>query len=198
MSKVVVLGNSSVGKSTILHYAKHNRFVDQMESTIGCDFFAKVVTLDQDKQVKLLIWDCAGQEIFRSFTQNFLRGASIILIVYDVTSIESFNNLKIWLDETEARPEAKIVICGNKSDLKSKIKSLDYINELKNTFINKEIHYFGLVSGKLGTNIDNLFKFIAKIIIDTQDINNNQYNYNNTIKIDYNSKPPRDEDKCYC
>lgn len=191
-NKIVVLGDSTVGKSSILHYFKNKLFIKDIETTIGCDFFSRNVTVE-DKTVKLLCWDCSGQEIFRSFTQNFLRGASVILIVYDVTSIGSFNNLKIWLDETEARPEAKIVICGNKLDLKSKIKSLDYISELKNTFINKEIHYFGAVSAKLGTNIEELFKFIAKLTID----NNINNNINNTISLD-KSTIPNINNNCNC
>jgi small GTP-binding protein len=194
-SKVVVLGNSTVGKSTMLQYFKNNRFIDKMESTIGCDFFARIVTTDEGKDVKLLCWDCAGQEIFRSFTSNFLRGAAIIIIVYDITSIESFDSIESWLPETDSQPKAKIVICGNKSDLKPKIKSLSYIDQLKKLYPNKEIHYFGEVSSKLGTNIEELFKFVAKLIIDN---NNTDYNmYNNTIKIDYNSKP-KNEDKCSC
>ena len=196
-NKIVVLGNSTVGKSSILHYFKNKIFINDIESTIGCDFFAKVVNVEKDKNVKLLIWDTAGQEVFRSFTSNFLRGSSIILIVYDITCMESFKNIKIWLDETEARPEAKIVICGNKSDLKSKIKSLDYIYELKHLYPNKDINYFGLVSAKSGYNIEELFKFVGKIILDTNDINNNNYNKNNIIKIDYGSKH-NNETKCNC
>ena len=194
-NKVVILGDATVGKSTILQYFNKNRFIDKIESTIGCDFFAKTVTIDKDKTIKLLCWDCAGQEIFRSFTSNFLRGAAIIIIVYDITSIESFDNIKSWLPETDSQPKAKIVICGNKSDLKSKIKSLSYIDQLKKLYHNKEIHYFREVSGKLGTNIEELFKFVAKLIIDN---NNADYNTcNNNIKIDYNSNP-QNEDKCNC
>lgn len=197
MSKVVVLGDSSVGKSSVLMYFKNKFFTDKMESTIGCDFFARNVTLE-DNTIKLLVWDTAGQEIFRSFTSNFLRGAIIIVIMYDITSLESFTNLKTWLDETEARPEAKVIICGNKSDLKSKINSLDYIYQLKTLYPKKDINYFGVVSAKTGYNVEELFKSVAKKIIDTNNYKNIQYNCNNTIKIDYGSKPPRDEDKCYC
>jgi len=80
-NKIVVLGDSTVGKSSILHYFKNKLFMKDIETTIGCDFFARNVTFE-NKNVKLLIWDTAGQEIFRSFTPNFLRGSSVIIIVY--------------------------------------------------------------------------------------------------------------------
>ena len=81
MSKVVFLGNSGVGKSSILKRFKFDRFDSENDSTIGCEFFAKEVDID-NKPRKLLLWDTAGQEVFKSFTQNFLRGAKIIVIVY--------------------------------------------------------------------------------------------------------------------
>ena len=191
-NKIVVLGDSTVGKSSILHYFKNKLFITDIESTIGCDFFARNVTVE-DKTVKLLVWDTAGQEIFRCFTSNFLRGASIVLIVYDVTSMESFNNIKTWLQETEVRPEAKIVICGNKSDLKLKVKSLEYIDQLKKIFFNKEIHYFGNVSAKLGTNIEELFILIAKLSL-KNNVNNSS---NNTINLN-NSSIPNINNRCNC
>tara|TARA_Y100001978_G_C23482831_1_gene332451 strand:+ start:82 stop:675 length:594 start_codon:yes stop_codon:yes gene_type:complete len=194
-NKIVVLGDSTVGKSSILHYFKNKLFMKDIETTIGCDFFARNVTFE-NKNVKLLIWDTAGQEIFRSFTPNFLRGSSVIIIVYDTSNIDSFNNIKIWLEHTEARPEAKIVICGNKSDLKSKIKSLFYIEQLKQLFPNKEIHHFGNVSAKLGTNIEELFIFVAKLTLN-MNTNNNSNLYNNTINLD-NSTIPNINNNCSC
>jgi len=75
--KVVMLGDSTVGKSSILYRLKFSSFSGKQESTIGCEFFAKPIPIPErpDQPVKLLIWDTAGQEVFRSFTPNFLRGA---------------------------------------------------------------------------------------------------------------------------
>merc|ERR1712188_282230 len=92
--KVVILGDSTVGKSSILFRLKFSSFSGKQEATIGCEFFAKTIELPErrERPVKLLIWDTAGQEVFRSFTPNFLRGALAGIIVYDITSRESFNN----------------------------------------------------------------------------------------------------------
>merc|ERR1712167_303703 len=86
--KVVMLGDSTVGKSSILYRLKFSSFSGKQESTIGCEFFAKPIPIPErpDNPVKLLIWDTAGQEVFRSFTPNFLRGALAGIICYDHTS----------------------------------------------------------------------------------------------------------------
>merc|ERR1712159_627328 len=97
--KVVMLGDSTVGKSSILYRLKFSSFSGKQESTIGCEFFAKPIPIPErpDNPVKLLIWDTAGQEVFRSFTPNFLRGALAGIICYDITNRESFEHAAGWL-----------------------------------------------------------------------------------------------------
>lgn len=199
-NKVVMLGDSTVGKSSILEYLKYKRFANNLESTIGCEFYAKSIIVN-DINVKLLIWDTAGQEVFRSFTSNFLRNASIIIIVFDLTNNNSFNNIKIWLEETETQPTAKIIICGNKLDLNStKFISQNEIQEFKNLYPNKEIHYYGNVSAKTGKNVEDLFQFAASIIIDDF----NKKKHTNSILEDNNyidlTNPisKSDNKKCSC
>merc|ERR1712100_693467 len=106
--KVVMLGDSTVGKSSILYRLKFSSFSGKQESTIGCEFFAKPIPIPErpDQPVKLLIWDTAGQEVFRSFTPNFLRGAKIIVIVYSVAFKKSFHNLNSWIDDAKKIPNS--------------------------------------------------------------------------------------------
>lgn len=198
MNKVVMLGDSTVGKSSILEYLKYNRFSNNLESTIGCEFYAKNITVN-DTNIKLLIWDTAGQEVFRSFTSNFLRNASIILIVFDLTNNKTFEHIKIWLEEAESQPSSKIIICGNKLDLNSKEHiSQDKIEEFKNLFPNREIHYFGNVSAKTGINIEQLFQFVASIILNELK-NNKKYNLEDNNYIDLNNPISKyDNKKCTC
>merc|ERR1712054_222399 len=119
--KVVMLGDSTVGKSSILYRLKFSSFSGKQESTIGCEFFAKPIPIPErpDQPVKLLIWDTAGQEVFRSFTPNFLRGALTGIIVYDITSRESFEHVDGWLDDLRKvrGDEAIVALVGNKCDL---------------------------------------------------------------------------------
>ena len=166
-TKVVFLGDTSVGKSSILYRLKLNKFKVDQDSTIGCEFFAKEIERN-DKKIKLLLWDTAGQEVFRSFTKNFLRGAKLVVIVYDVSSIQSFNSIESWLSEVKTGTnESVVVVTGNKSDLENKldIDRRDISNTLKKCYEN--IHYFGNVSCKTGENIIELFNFISDILLNS-------------------------------
>ena len=189
--KVVLLGDSSVGKSSILEYYKFKRFSNDIESTIGCEFYSKNIIINNTK-INLFLWDTAGQELFRSFTSNFLRNAEIILIVYDVSNPSSFENIKIWLEESENQPTAKIVICGNKSDLLVKVNNFD-INNFKIMYPNKDIYYFGKVSAKTGDNIVELFYYIGDII--TKNQTNKNLEKKEVINLDDNKFI---KNKCKC
>ncbi|KAM9733695.1 ras-related protein Rab-1B-like isoform 3-T3 [Menidia menidia] len=119
--KLLLIGDSGVGKSCLLLRFADDTYTDSYISTIGVDF--KIRTIDMEgKTVKLQIWDTAGQERFRTITSSYYRGAHGIIIVYDVTEQESFNNVRQWLDEIEryACENVSRLLVGNKSDLVSK------------------------------------------------------------------------------
>ncbi|KAM6933122.1 ras-related protein Rab-1B-like [Xenentodon cancila] len=123
--KLLLIGDSGVGKSCLLLRFADDTYTESYISTIGVDF--KIRTIDMDgKTVKLQIWDTAGQERFRTITSSYYRGAHGIIIVYDVTEQESFNNVKQWLDEIDryACENVSRLLVGNKSDLVGK-KVLD-------------------------------------------------------------------------
>ncbi|KAK2982195.1 hypothetical protein RJ640_024940 [Escallonia rubra] len=116
--KLLLIGDSSVGKSCLLLRFADDSYVDSYISTIGVDF--KIRTVEQDgKTVKLQIWDTAGQERFRTITSSYYRGAHGIIIVYDVTEMESFNNVKQWLSEIDRYANDSVckLLVGNKCDL---------------------------------------------------------------------------------
>ena len=162
MSKIVFLGNSGVGKSSILRRFKFDDFLLGNESTIGCEFFAKIININgRDKQ--LLLWDTAGQEVFRSFTQNFLRGSKLTVIVYDVTNEKSINEINGWLKESNKQPQKPtIVLVGNKHDLNIIIDYKNHINRIiENNNNELQIYDFGVVSARNGYNITELFQYIA-------------------------------------
>mmetsp|Transcript_3845 Transcript_3845/g.6234 ORF Transcript_3845/g.6234 Transcript_3845/m.6234 type:complete len:205 (-) Transcript_3845:42-656(-) len=117
-AKLVLLGNSGVGKtSVVLRYVQGVYSLDQ-PSTIGASFMTKRMFLD-DWKVKLQIWDTAGQERFRSMTPMYYRGASAAILVYDITSVESFECVKDWVVElrTQVQHDIVLAIAGNKKDL---------------------------------------------------------------------------------
>ena len=116
--KIVMIGDSGVGKSCILLRFADDKFNENFYATIGVDFRFKNVMVD-DKSVKLQIWDTAGQERFKTITSAYYRGADGIIIVYDITDRNSFAHIKDWLDDvnkyTDDNP-LKIIV-GNKIDL---------------------------------------------------------------------------------
>ncbi|XP_058214904.1 ras-related protein RABD1 isoform X1 [Rhododendron vialii] len=116
--KLLLIGDSSVGKSCLLLRFADDSYVDSYISTIGVDFKIRTVELE-GKTSKLQIWDTAGQERFRTITSSYYRGAHGIIIVYDVTEMESFNNVKQWLSEIDRYANDTVckLLVGNKSDL---------------------------------------------------------------------------------
>ena len=119
--KLLVIGDSGVGKSCILLRFSDDVFTDNFISTIGVDFKIKKLDIN-GQQVKMQIWDTAGQERFRTITSSYYRGAHGIIIVYDITNKESFDHVERWLNEikTFAGDNVEKVLVGNKCDLESK------------------------------------------------------------------------------
>lgn len=116
--KLLLIGDSGVGKSCLLLRFADDSYLESYISTIGVDF--KIRTVEQDaKTIKLQIWDTAGQERFRTITSSYYRGAHGIIVVYDVTDQESFNNVKQWLNEIDryATESVNKLLVGNKCDL---------------------------------------------------------------------------------
>jgi len=121
--KLLLIGNSAVGKSSLLLRFSDNVFSDAFLPTIGVDF--KIRTFDlQGKTAKLQIWDTAGQERFKTITKAYYKGAHGIILVYDITDEQSFKDLETWLGEVEKHASSTVVrlLVGNKCDLDSERK----------------------------------------------------------------------------
>lgn len=116
--KYIIIGDTGVGKSCLLLQFTDKRFQHVHDLTIGVEFGSRMVTID-NKQIKLQIWDTAGQESFRSITRSYYRGAAGALLVYDITRRETFNHLASWLEDARqhANPNMTIMLIGNKSDI---------------------------------------------------------------------------------
>jgi Ras-related protein Rab-1A len=117
--KLVIVGNSAVGKSSLLLRFADGTFNDNYFTTIGVDFRFKTLNIDS-KNIKLQIWDTAGQEKFRTITNTYYKNAQGVILVFDLTSKESLDDLaKYWINEVEsyADPDTRIFLIGNKKDM---------------------------------------------------------------------------------
>eukprot|EP01065_Artemidia_motanka_P013050 TRINITY_DN1719_c1_g1_i1.p1 TRINITY_DN1719_c1_g1~~TRINITY_DN1719_c1_g1_i1.p1 ORF type:complete len:228 (+),score=96.49 TRINITY_DN1719_c1_g1_i1:59-685(+) len=117
LMKMIVIGDSGTGKSCLLHRFIEDKFVDDQTHTIGVEFGAKVVEMF-GKRIKLQIWDTAGQERYRSVTRSYYRGAAGCLLVYDITSRESYEHVPQWLADARnlAGQDIVVMLVGNKAD----------------------------------------------------------------------------------
>ncbi|XVF73533.1 hypothetical protein PTKIN_Ptkin12aG0209300 [Pterospermum kingtungense] len=162
--KLLLIGDSGVGKSCLLLRFADDSYIESYISTIGVDF--KIRTVEQDgKTIKLQIWDTAGQERFRTITSSYYRGAHGIIIVYDVTDQESFNNVKQWLSEIDryASDNVNKLLVGNKCDLTAN-KVVSY--ETAKAFADEIGIPFMETSAKDSTNVEQAFMAMAASIKD--------------------------------
>ena len=163
--KLIIIGNNSVGKSSIVKSLNGDYFDCQYHSTIGIDFASKILTLSDDAPVKLQIWDTAGTERFRCIVRNYYRDCIGGIIVFDITCRRSFGNVKSWyvdlLEHTNKTPgELTIVLVGNKNDLDNRVVSEEEAESLASELGMSYIE----TSAKLNTNITNLFHLVSENI----------------------------------
>ncbi|KAJ5069766.1 ras-related protein rabd2a-like [Anaeramoeba ignava] len=160
--KILIIGDSGVGKSCLLVRFADDTFISSHISTIGVDF--KIRTIEQNgKRVKLQIWDTAGQERFRTITSSYYRAAKGIVMVYDVTDGESFQNLTMWMGEIQKHGDKDAVklIIGNKADLEDK-RVVDY--ETAKNFADQHNISFLETSAKNSYNVEKAFDKLAEDI----------------------------------
>ena len=160
--KIIVIGDTSVGKTSLLLSYTGASFEDNYISTIGVDYKEKLLDINNYK-VKLKIMDTCGQERFKSLNKNFYSSADGIMFVFDVTQEISFKNIDSWLNESENYGENyKKVLVGNKIDLINIIK----VNKekIEDYAKNKEMIYFE-TSAKTGKNVEESFNKLAELII---------------------------------
>ena len=161
--KVLLLGDSTVGKTCVLLKYTDKIFQDTHMMTIGLDYRLKTMKLQNGQDVKLQIWDTAGQDRFRSITKNYYKGSNGIILIYDVTSLKTFENVKSWVSQIHEEISDKVVIylVGHKVDMEEERKvtteeGQKLAEELGVPFIE--------TSAKSGLNIDEIFNDIVERI----------------------------------
>ncbi|GJN02167.1 hypothetical protein PR202_ga19491 [Eleusine coracana subsp. coracana] len=191
--KLLLIGDSGVGKSCLLLRFADDSYLDSYISTIGVDF--KIRTVEQDgKTIKLQIWDTAGQERFRTITSSYYRGAHGIIIVYDVTDQESFNNVKQWLNEIDryASDNVNKLLVGNKCDLTAN-KVVSY--EAGKALADEMGIPFMETSAKNATNVEQAFMAMAASI-KTRMASQPSAAMNKPPTVRFNTKPVEEKTSC--
>jgi small GTP-binding protein len=161
--KVLLLGDSTVGKTCVLLKYTDKIFQETHMMTIGLDYRLKVMQLQSGKEVKLQIWDTAGQDRFRSITKNYYKGSHGIILIYDVTSLKTFENVKSWVSQIHEEISDKVVIylVANKIDM----DDLRKVTKEEGKKLAEELDVpFVETSAKTGENIDYIFSDISERI----------------------------------
>lgn len=158
--KIIFTGDIYVGKTSIINVLMGQKFNNDYEASIGVDFFSKTIKY-KGKIIKLQIWDSAGQEKFRSLIPNYIRGSSLVFIVYDISNKKSFNNVNSWVNFVNNIENSNIVIVGNKIDLENK-REVTYEEGKK--YCEENNFDFFEVSAKNDINLNNmLFSSVASL-----------------------------------
>ena len=202
--KIIFLGDQSVGKSSILNRFYQDEFEPDYQATIGLDFHSKNTEINGEN-IRLLLYDTAGQEKFKSLIPMYIRDANIILVVYDITIKDSFTHTEHWVNETKdlKREDAIFVLIGNKIDLESQRVVSTKEGE---DFATEKGFIFHEVSAKTGEGIENLFlnkifpemarKFNIGNEEDAGEGGAGQENANNAIKLDGDQTDIRKKSGC--
>ena len=164
--KTILIGNIMVGKSALCEKICKNTFPEDYSATVGFEFFNLNFRIASDKKpvLKYKIWDCCGQEVYRSLVTSFYRNAEVCLLVYDVTNEESFKNIENWVNDVKAQKTDELIhfiLIGNKIDLEKERK---ISKEAGNKFAEEKGMKFVEVSAKTGDGIKDLKDILAKII----------------------------------
>ena len=183
--KLVIIGDSGVGKSNFLFKYVEGQFSELHVATVGFDYKSKIVTLPESKKkVKLQIWDTAGQEKYMSVNKNLFQRVQGIILMYDITQRETFERLNIWLNIIKQMTnDIPIILVGNKLDEENNPENGRIVEYNEGKAFAKENEFpFLEASGLNGTNVEKVFNTISELIIQhlqqdrTISINDNNFN----------------------
>ena len=192
--KILLLGDSSVGKTCFLKRYTDNTFQDAYLSTIGFDFKYKLVTLEDGKIVKVQLWDTAGEERFRTIAKSYYKGAHGIVLIYDVTNRKTYDNIRKWMNQIkdDSSSNISIILVANKIDCENEFRQVTK-EEGEVLAKNNNLPIFE-ASAKDNINVEESFKYLI------EEINKkiSHFTVQTTTKLNNDNKNIKQEKKGCC
>ena len=205
--KIILIGDGRVGKTSLINKYINNNFNEEEKITITSSYIEKIQIYDS-KKYKFSIWDTAGQEKFNSITPIYYRDAKGVLLVYDITNLNSFSRVKKWREELKTfNNDAIIIICGNKCDFLNDKNNLnkEYVdNNFAKKFANDNNIDIFFTSAKNGDNVIEVFENLMNKVFEkfvknfNSQKNNNNNNFNNGRNIVIYNEEEKEDNDCNC
>jgi len=168
--QLLVIGDSSVGKTSLITRYTNGTFKEEYLATVGLDYYSKVEAIN-NQTINIKLWDTAGQERYKALTQNYFRNAEGVLLTFDVTNTESFNNLKDWIGSIKTNMESKniflpLIIFGNKIDME---EAREINKEDAEKFVSDNNYKYFETSAKTGEGVDDAIRDLVNQVLNQGD-----------------------------
>ena len=168
--QVLVIGDSSVGKTSLITRYTNGTFKEEYLATVGLDYYSKVEAIN-NQTINIKLWDTAGQERYKALTQNYFRNAEGVLLTFDVTNTDSFNNLKDWIGSIKTNMESKniflpLIIVGNKIDMED---AREINKEDAEKFVSDNNYKYFETSAKTGEGVDDAIRDLVNQVLEQGD-----------------------------
>jgi len=168
--QLLVIGDSSVGKTSLITRYTNGTFKEEYLATVGLDYYSKVEAIN-NQTINIKLWDTAGQERYKALTQNYFRNAEGVLLTFDVTNTESFNNLKDWIGSIKTNMESKniflpLIIVGNKIDME---EAREINKEDAEKFVSDNNYKYFETSAKTGEGVDDAIRDLVNQVLNQGD-----------------------------
>ena len=182
--QILIIGDTSVGKSSLISRYANGTFREEYLATVGLDYCTKNEIIN-NKTIQIKLWDTAGQERFKALTQNYFRNAEGVLLVYDVTSTDSFDNLKYWISSIKDNMKQQdmnipLIIIGNKIDMED---SREIIKENAEKFAGENNYKYFETSAKTGVGVDDAIRELVNQVLKQTGSDEQKQSRNNSVQI---------------
>ena len=198
--QLLIIGDSSVGKTSLITRYTNGTFKEEYLATVGLDYYSKEEVIN-NKTINIKLWDTAGQERYKSLTQNYFKNAEGVLLTYDITNSESFDNLKEWISSIKKNMEGKdifipVIIIGNKIDME---ESRETSKEDAEKFAKENNYKYFETSAKTGEGVDDAIReLVIQILKQNGQIDDQKEARASSVQIKEENKDKKNEKKKGC